>query len=92
MPLVAAKCTQCGGNLQVDPVQEAAICEFCHSPFIVEKATNNYNTTVNIYEQAGITADSLIARADTLLQDGDFAKADEYYDRALERAPTLFSN
>ncbi len=48
MPLVPAKCTQCGSNLTVEPSQEATICPFCNTPFITEKAINNYSTTNNI--------------------------------------------
>lgn len=48
MPLVQAKCTNCGANIQVDDAKEAAICEYCGTPFIVEKAVNNYHTTNNI--------------------------------------------
>ena len=42
MPLVPAKCTQCGASLQVDNSLDAAVCQFCNTPFIVEKAINNY--------------------------------------------------
>ncbi|MBR5948727.1 MAG: leucine-rich repeat protein [Clostridia bacterium] len=52
MPLVNAKCTNCGANLEVDNAKDAAICEHCGSAFIVEKAINNYNVTNNI--QAGV--------------------------------------
>ena len=48
MALVQAKCTNCGANLEVDSSKEAAICQACGTPFIVEKAINNYNTTNNI--------------------------------------------
>ena len=47
MPLVAAKCTQCGANLQVNSENECTICSHCGTPFITEKAITNYNTTVN---------------------------------------------
>lgn len=56
MPLVNAKCTNCGSPLKIDNDKDAAICEYCGSPFIVERAINNYNisnqvyaNTVNIY-------------------------------------------
>ena len=59
MPLVNAKCTNCGANIKIDDNKEAAVCEFCGSAFIVEKAINNYNITnninanvVNIYNQS----------------------------------------
>ena len=42
--LVKAVCTQCGGKLDVDPSQEAAVCPYCGTPFIVEKAITMYNT------------------------------------------------
>ena len=48
MPLVNAKCTNCGGTLQVDNAKEAAVCPFCGSAFIVEKAIQNYNIVNNI--------------------------------------------
>lgn len=43
MAFVAAKCTQCGGSLQVDDSKEAGICPFCGTAFITEKVINNYN-------------------------------------------------
>lgn len=48
MSLVQAKCTNCGANLEIDNSKDAAICQFCGTPFIVEKAINNYNTINNI--------------------------------------------
>lgn len=72
MPLVNAKCTNCGANLEVDSSKDAAICQYCGSAFIVEKAIKNYNITnhnninaevVNIY--GGNSADFVI-RAGTL--------------------------
>lgn len=47
MPFVAAKCTQCGASLEVDNSKDTAICSACQTPFIVEKAINNYNTSNN---------------------------------------------
>ena len=56
--LVPAVCTQCGGQLEVDPGQEAAVCKYCGTPFIVGKAIQNYTVqnariehadTVNIH-------------------------------------------
>lgn len=70
MPIIPAKCTNCGASLEVDNTKDAAICPHCGSAFIVEKAINNYNTTnhisadtVNIY--GGNGADFVI-RAGTL--------------------------
>ena len=41
--LVPAICTQCGATLEVDPTCDAAVCKFCNTPFVIEKAINNYN-------------------------------------------------
>ncbi len=60
MPLIAAKCTQCGAVLQVDNSQDAAICSHCGTPFIVEKAINNYNTSV----VNNITTDKVVVSTD----------------------------
>ncbi len=73
MPLVAAQCTNCGAALQVDNTKDAAVCQYCGSAFIVEKAIHNYeiNNTYQI-ENANIVIND----------DKSFAKrlaaADEY--------------
>ena len=41
--LVAGVCPQCGGQLEVDPAQDAAVCPYCGTPYVVSKAINNYN-------------------------------------------------
>lgn len=58
MPLVNAKCTNCGAVLQVEENKDALICDYCKSAFIVEKAINNYNinnvihaNVVNVVDQ-----------------------------------------
>ena len=65
MPLVQAKCTNCGANLEINNTLDAAVCPYCGAAFIVEKAINNYNTTnhinarvVNVY--GGSSADFVI--------------------------------
>ena len=46
MPLVKAQCTNCGAALEVDDTKEAAVCPYCNTPYIVEKAINNYTTNI----------------------------------------------
>lgn len=48
MPFVQAKCTNCGGILAVDDSKDVFVCPYCNTPFIVEKAINNFNVTNNI--------------------------------------------
>ncbi|MBP3204709.1 MAG: hypothetical protein J6M66_04730 [Lachnospiraceae bacterium] len=47
MPIVKAQCTNCNGMLQVDSSKDAAICPYCNTPYIVEKAINKYNINNN---------------------------------------------
>ena len=48
MPFVQGNCPNCGGTLAVDNTKDAWICQYCNTPFIVEKAINNYNINNNI--------------------------------------------
>ena len=50
MSLIPAKCTECGGILQVDKEKDAAVCPHCNTPFIIEKAINNYMGTAGQYD------------------------------------------
>lgn len=90
MPMVPAKCTQCGANLTVDDTKEAAVCECCGTAFITEKAISNYqitnnlniaNATINV---SGVSADNLLCRAEQFEAQGDYEKAKEYYNRVLD--------
>lgn len=93
MPLVAAKCTQCGAELQVDNQMEAAICQHCGTPFIVEKAITNYNTYVtqnfagaNV-TVVGASVDTILERAYMFLEDKKWTEAKDYADKALDVDP-----
>ena len=42
--MVSGTCPKCGGQLEIDPTQDAAVCPYCGTPYVVQKAINN--TTV----------------------------------------------
>lgn len=96
MALVPAKCTQCGANIEVDNSQEAGICKYCGTAFIVEKAINNYNTYItnnNNFAGAninvtGINVDNLLVLAKNAREIGNNEEARDYYSRILEAQPT----
>jgi len=48
MGMIAAKCTQCGANIEVDETKDAGVCPFCNTAFVTEKAIYQYNLTQNI--------------------------------------------
>lgn len=101
MPLVPAKCTQCGANLEVDPSLEAAVCPNCKTPFITERAINNYNTTNvvnNVTNIDSLNADvvnvassdsveNLLRTAETFVKFGDWEKAGLIYKKITETYP-----
>ena len=63
MPLVIAKCTQCGAALEVDQTMEAAVCPYCKMPYIVEKAINIYNIQNSLKENS-----DFVIKAGTLIR------------------------
>lgn len=97
MSLVAAKCTQCGAILDVDSSMEAAVCPHCRTPFITEKAINNYNTT-NITNIGSIHADYVqlndthsidnrVKSGDTFILLGEYEKARNVFDDLISECP-----
>ena len=97
MPLVPAICTQCGARLEVDPNCEAAICKYCNTPFITEKAINNYNTTyvTNIgHLHADVvhinydsSRDSRVKSGETFLKFNDYTSAEEVFSKLTKECP-----
>lgn len=95
MPLVAAKCTSCGAVLKVDDGLDAAVCEYCRTPFIIEKAINNYqihndvtiqNSEVHIH--GGLTSEEKIKNAMDLLDiHRSYDKAEEQFRIIIEECP-----
>lgn len=86
MTLVPAICTQCGSKLEVDPGKEAAICPYCKTPFITQKAINHYSTTnvTNIdrfhAEVVNMTDDS--SRDNRVKAGETFISLNDYYSAA----------
>jgi len=90
--LIPAKCTNCGATLEVDSSQQAAICPYCKSAYIVEQAVNNYNinfnsnlnienTTININ---GIDTDNFLSRAKEFEDEYEYENALKYYNQVLD--------
>ena len=99
MPLVNAKCTNCGATLKVDDRQDAAVCEYCGSAYIVEKAIQNYN----YYVTNNINADNvfitgkgeaekerLLKNAETNERFKDYQKATQIYSQVTEDYPNEY--
>ena len=95
MPLVKAKCTNCGGVLDVENSNEAAICQYCGTPFIVEKAINNYvqnisiqNATINVQGNVqGPNVDNYIQLIEDSLNANNIEEAESQLKNALPLEP-----
>ncbi len=95
MGLVAAKCTQCGANIEVDDSKDAGICKYCGTAFITEKAITNYNTYVtnnfagaNVVIQGDVDdVEQYIARAETFLKLNDYRQAYNTYTEISSKFP-----
>ena len=47
MPIVPLKCPFCSASLTVESSKDAAICDFCGTPYVVRDAiVNNYISNV----------------------------------------------
>ena len=90
MAFVPAKCTQCGAAIEVDESKDAGICKYCGTPFVTEKAINNYNTYVtNNFEGANINVlgsdiNNLLSLSQSALEASNFQEAYDYANKVLE--------
>ena len=90
--MVPAKCTNCGGTLQVDSMAKVATCIYCNSNFVVEQAINNYNIQFSgnmtvgsaVINVNGVNIDNLLARALDFENNGQLDKAITYFNKVLD--------
>lgn len=73
MALIAGRCTQCGGLLEIDATGNMFVCPYCHTPFVVEKVVNYYNYTRNV--------DDWVKSADAFLELKEFSEAEREFER-----------
>jgi len=98
MGLVAAQCTQCGANIEVDNTKEAGFCTHCGMPFVTEKVINNYNTAhvnyntqhvvKNIYGKEKTEAQEYIRNADAFIKMKEYERAEEQLELAIKTDPS----
>lgn len=95
MGLIAAKCTECGANIEVDQTKKADVCPFCGCAYVTQDAIVNYNTT--IINNNSITADNvnivggdfnnLFKLAKESWDCNDYDEAFKLFSKALEISP-----
>ena len=98
MPLVQAKCENCGAHLKVDPSLKAAICEHCGAPYIVKDAINYYKTEATIAHAEVVQADTVnivdetasegrLKAAEAYMNSANYAQAQAEFTRVKELTP-----
>lgn len=97
MPIVPAKCPQCGADIEVDTTHEAGLCKNCGAPFVTEKVLNSQNifitnnndfsgASINIVSGASSSTDfaNFLNIALKALDAHEGAEALKYANKALE--------
>lgn len=92
MALRAAKCENCGGQIQVDDSVEKGRCPYCGTEYYAEKIINNTYITNN-YDGAtiisqGASVENYLNLAADFLKYGNIIEAEKYVNEALPLAPT----
>jgi DNA-directed RNA polymerase subunit RPC12/RpoP len=81
MPLVAAKCPQCGGDLQLDNEKELGFCMYCGSKIVVQEAIRairiDYSFMIEKWMKTG----------DLAAEGGNLSEAYDYYTKIVEAQP-----
>ena len=95
MSLVKAQCSNCNGILEVDNGKDAAICPFCGTPYIVEKAINNFNISntnyiQNAYFESDNSEDRLIRRGIAQLELQEYIDARDTFQQIIKLYPDNF--
>lgn len=89
MKLVAAKCPNCGAQIDVDQNSDSTICKYCNSKIIVEDAIEKYkfeiSGTVEINNLPKL--DNYIKLGERYFNDKEYKEAYEVYSKAIELDP-----
>ena len=48
--MVPAQCSQCGGVVEVNRAEEKAVCPYCGTTVMIEKAVSDYNVNFDVNE------------------------------------------
>lgn len=81
MPFVAARCPQCGGEIQVDNQKDSGFCLHCGSKILVQEAIR----AVQIDNSHMV--DTWMKLGKAALEANNYSEAYEYYTRVLEVKP-----
>ena len=89
MKLVAAKCPNCGAQIEVDQNSDSTKCEYCDSKIIVEDAIEKYKVEISGSVQVNNlpTIENFIKLGDRHFNNNEFTEAYNNYTKAVELDP-----
>lgn len=95
MPMVQAKCENCGGILAVDSNLKAANCPFCGAAYVVQDCINYYNSVtkvehmhadvVNISDES--SSEGRLRAAEAYMKMKKYSDAEAEYQRVTKLTP-----
>lgn len=86
MKLVAAKCPNCGSNLEVNPNKETMKCEYCRSAILIDDAIEKYKIEISgeIEVKNLPKIDNYLKLAERNYKNKDYEEAYKIYGKVLE--------
>lgn len=93
MPLISAKCSQCGATINLEADKKSGSCPYCGAKYVIEPNVTNVNNAVSNYVVKYINgkqaadSDDLVALGDKFLKLGEYIKALESYKQAADKDP-----
>ena len=85
MPIVAAKCPNCGGELQLDDNLKSGFCMYCGSRVIVQEAIELKKVQVEgkVSVEGLATMENLLTRGQQCLEAGDYKEAQGFFEKVV---------
>ncbi len=89
MKIIAAKCPNCGADIEVDQYSDKTRCEYCNSTIIVEDAIacSKVDISGNITIDNSKEIEMLLKNANRLFDSHDYKNAYIKYDKVLDANP-----
>jgi len=85
MGYIKMNCPSCGAPVENSSDNEFFFCEYCGTKIVKDKQFIEISTNISIDGIANV--ESLTERAFLFLEDGEFKKADNYFERVLDIEP-----
>ena len=89
MKLVAAKCPNCGANIDVDANSDSTKCEFCHTKILVDDAIEKLRVEIKgeVEVKNLPKASSYLKNGARYYENGEYDEAYKQYNKAVELEP-----